>query len=348
MRRHFIGLALLFASAMTWSDVNAQSSSVTLKPRPDGTMAEPAALLGVGDAEYPLYALLGNVEGTVSLNLVVGVDGRVVFAQVLQSSGSSLLDQTAAQIARTKWTFKPAQDGGAATASALVDIAWKLPLTPADNYRFQAHPLPEGAQPPRAITSHAIQADDYPGDAVRAGVQGIVALRYLVDEQGSVSKTEVVQSSGTRSLDDAATRMITRRWKFEPARSASGMPISVWQGAFVEYVVRSPVSDRRRLGCHAKPLEPGENEHVLITATLLSGYDAAGQVVALQRSATVSFNTWTFVDANGVVADILLWTSKGWMRVSKPVVDALKQTGYRRPGETGCWHYETIMARALN
>jgi TonB family protein len=345
MWRHVIGLALLVASAMTWTDVRAQSSSVTLKPRPDGTMPEPAAVLQILDSEYPFDALLDNAEGMVSLNLVVGADGRVYFAQVLQSSGSPVLDQAAAQIARTNWTFKPAEGGGAATSSALVDVAWKLPLTPADDYRFRAPSLPEGAQPPQAITSHAIVADDYPSAAIRDGLSGIVALRYLVDEQGSVSKTEIVQSSGIQSFDDAASRMVIRRWKFEPARSASGTPISVWQGVFVQYIVRSPVFDRRRLGCHAKPIEPGENEHVFITATLLSGYNAAGQVTAARLPATVNFYVWTYVDANGVVADMLLRTRNGWMRVSKPVADALKQTGYRRPGPGGCWYYESISAR---
>jgi TonB family protein len=345
MRLQVIGLALLVASAMTWTEVRAQSSSVTLKPRPDGTMPEPAAVLQILDSEYPFDALLDNVEGMVSLNLLVGADGRVYFAQVLQSSGSPALDQAAAQIARTNWTFKPAQGGGAATASALVDVAWKLPLTPVNDYRFEVPPLPEGAQPPKAITSHAAGVNDYPAGVIRDGLQGILTLRYFVDEQGGVSRAEIIQSSGIKSLDDSASKMITQRWKFDPAKDSNGTPIGVWQGAAVQFTVRSYTFDRRRLGCHAKPIDPGENELVRILGELRQGAIVNGRDIIPPQPATLSFDVWTYVDASGAATDMVLWTKNGLMRVSRPVLDAIKQSGYRRPSEGGCWYFESPMVR---
>ena len=46
-------------------------------------------------------------EGRVTLNLLVGADGRVAFVQVLMGSGSPRLDQTTAELARSRWEFQP-------------------------------------------------------------------------------------------------------------------------------------------------------------------------------------------------------------------------------------------------
>src|SRR5690606_12075743 len=57
----------------------------------------------------------------------------------------------------------------------------------------------------------------YPPAALRAGHQGTVVLKVLVDVDGRPLKVEVETGSGYRELDDAARRHVLRRWRFQPA-----------------------------------------------------------------------------------------------------------------------------------
>ncbi len=59
---------------------------------------------------YPETARRRGVEGTVSIRLHVGPDGRVIRAEVARSSGSALLDE-AAREALASWQVPPPPDG---------------------------------------------------------------------------------------------------------------------------------------------------------------------------------------------------------------------------------------------
>lgn len=66
---------------------------------------------------YPPEAKRLGQQGTVLLQLTISPAGDVIAAQVLQSSGFPLLDQTAASWVQTHWKYKPAVQGGAAVES---------------------------------------------------------------------------------------------------------------------------------------------------------------------------------------------------------------------------------------
>jgi protein TonB len=57
----------------------------------------------------------------------------------------------------------------------------------------------------------------YPPAARRAGFEGAVVLRVLVDEAGAPKVAEVRQSSGRNDCDESAKRTIENKWRFEPA-----------------------------------------------------------------------------------------------------------------------------------
>lgn len=59
-------------------------------------------------------------------------------------------------------------------------------------------------------------APRYPRDAQRRGQSGTVLLRVHVDRTGEPGSVDLVQSSGSRSLDRAAVDAV-RRWRFDPA-----------------------------------------------------------------------------------------------------------------------------------
>lgn len=58
----------------------------------------------------------------------------------------------------------------------------------------------------------------YPAAALRAGETGSVVVRVEVDATGYPNNVTVIQRSGSRDLDRAATDAV-RRWRFTPAQS---------------------------------------------------------------------------------------------------------------------------------
>ena len=61
---------------------------------------------------YPMDAIRNNEAGALSLSILVGTDGRVHDAKVVQSSGSAKLDQAAINEAKTRWHLKAATRDG--------------------------------------------------------------------------------------------------------------------------------------------------------------------------------------------------------------------------------------------
>jgi TonB family protein len=88
------------------------------------------------------------------------------------------------------------------------------------------------AEPPAAAASNArllsgsIGAEDYPQAAIRADVEGKVAIGFTVTAGGAVEDVRVLSSSGSGALDRAARRLVAERFCFEPARDAAGAPIA--------------------------------------------------------------------------------------------------------------------------
>lgn len=60
----------------------------------------------------------------------------------------------------------------------------------------------------------------YPQRALRAGIEGAVTLRFLVDTQGRPLQLSVYQSSGDNDLDAAALAAV-QQWRFEPLRDTN-------------------------------------------------------------------------------------------------------------------------------
>jgi protein TonB len=69
-------------------------------------------------------------------------------------------------------------------------------------------PRPLGCEIPR---------DEYPPDANRAGFEGRVVLRLVVDAEGRVADAAVVEDPG-HGLGAAAIRSVKAHCRFEPAR----------------------------------------------------------------------------------------------------------------------------------
>lgn len=76
---------------------------------------------------YPIEAIRQALTGTVTLRVLVDVDGQPIDVQIERSSGHRILDATARKQVLAKWRFKPAmQDGRAVQAIGLIPVVFDL------------------------------------------------------------------------------------------------------------------------------------------------------------------------------------------------------------------------------
>jgi protein TonB len=85
----------------------------------------------------------------------------------------------------------------------------------------------EGGSPPEHVRGR-LNNSDYPKGMGEAEVQGNVAVRYRVGEDGRVSDCQVTRSSGNKLLDDTTCRLITERFRFRPSRDEQGRVVSAY------------------------------------------------------------------------------------------------------------------------
>nr|WP_294849232.1 energy transducer TonB [uncultured Sphingomonas sp.] len=81
------------------------------------------------DDDYPQSALRNEEQGTTTVRLTIGPDGRVSGCDVTGSSGSSSLDATTCNVLRRRARFTPAKDsaGNATGDSVSQRVTWRLP-----------------------------------------------------------------------------------------------------------------------------------------------------------------------------------------------------------------------------
>jgi protein TonB len=302
--------------------VIAQTSSVSLhEERAAGgaTLATPMKPLEILDTDYPLESLLANEHGSLTLHVVINVEGQVIAVTNLKSSGSSDLDHAAAQVAIKRWRFAPGTRGGQAVASSRdVDVTWALPLRRADELYSEMMGFPvEGKVfelPQPTPGSHRITARDYPRLSIEQGEIGTVVVRALVLEDGTVGQVDKIESSGWPRLDNAAASTVKSRFRYKPG-TVDGVPARMGMTIQMTYQLGSnaPNAQRRHL-CYAQP--------------------AIGLDIRMGSNATADkfpVNEWLHLIADGSIDDIVLLTDQGWMHLSPSIVQSISLASHRTP-----------------
>lgn len=67
---------------------------------------------------------------------------------------------------------------------------------------------------------------DYPEEAITKGIEGVVVLKILIDQEGKVAMAKVLNNGGFYEFGSAASRAV-KKWRYEPAK-IMGMPVAVW------------------------------------------------------------------------------------------------------------------------
>jgi len=79
-------------------------------------------------------------------------------------------------------------------------------------------------------------AEHYPPRALKAGEQGKVSFRLVVEPNGSLGTCEVTKSSGYKSLDDETCELILRYARLTVVRNADGRSVRAEQNGFINWV----------------------------------------------------------------------------------------------------------------
>src|SRR5712691_2510195 len=108
------------------------------------------------EARYPEEARLSGLTGTVVVRIVVGTDGRVISAEVVQGAGHGF-DEAALEAAR-KLRFEPATREGRPVAVQLdYEVRFELPEAPAPALRDTVRPAPRSS--PEPVFESDVEAD---------------------------------------------------------------------------------------------------------------------------------------------------------------------------------------------
>jgi len=167
----------------------------------------------------PIYtdeALAARIEGTVTLEAEVDINGTVTILRVVKGLGFDLDQRAIAAV--LSWKFAPAsQNGFPVQAITQIDVDFKLPAqTP-----FRLGDGVYRVTPPTVITRIEPQ---YTDEARAVHYQGTVVVRVTIGEDGSVKIDKVV-----RGLDYGLTESATdalKQWKFNPGTKA-GKPVAI-------------------------------------------------------------------------------------------------------------------------
>ncbi|HTA65246.1 MAG TPA: TonB family protein [Xanthomonadaceae bacterium] len=103
------------------------------KPGDDDTIGPPLTVsttlspIASPAPNYPIDAVRDGITGTVQLELLVGVDGHVIEARIVRSSGDRRLDTAARDQVLHNWRFAPAlQNGVAVQALGRLPVVFTL------------------------------------------------------------------------------------------------------------------------------------------------------------------------------------------------------------------------------
>jgi TonB family protein len=179
----------------------------------------PPAVLESSSPRYTDEGTAAGIEGTVTLEASVDIDGKVNVLRVVKGLGYGL-DQRAIG-AVLDWKFAPAtKDGVPVQTVTQIDVDFKLP--PPRTVNGTAVLRIGGVVRPPTIISRVEPI--YSDEARAAHYQGTVLLEAIIKKDGTVEIVRVVRSLGF-GLDENATDAI-KLWKFKPA-TRNGEPVDV-------------------------------------------------------------------------------------------------------------------------
>ena len=180
---------------------------------------------------WPAIAQANNIRGTATCSFVVNKLGELTDIEVLRSAGDPSLDKEALRVVRTMPAWKPGmKDGKPVRVRASISIPVPFEITDMMDIDSTIHIVVEtmptfpGGQ--QALFNYLSQNVRYPEDAKRLRQEGRVICQFVVDKDGRITDVKVSKSSGVKSLDEEAMRVINKMPRWSPGKQ-KGKPVRV-------------------------------------------------------------------------------------------------------------------------
>jgi len=171
---------------------------------PPARMTAPTVLKSA-IALYTEDARTHGIEGTVTIEALIGEDGKIRSTRIMKSLGFGLDEVALASV--QEWTISPAtRDGLPVSVGAQIDVAFSLRSA-------NAVPMRPGMTPP---TVQQRVEPQYTDEARRAGLSGTVVLQAVIKSDGTVDVLRVVRGLPA-GLTDSAIQAI-KQWQFKPGQ----------------------------------------------------------------------------------------------------------------------------------
>jgi TonB family protein len=191
-----------------------------------------------GHIHYPDTARKHKIQGRVIIKFIVNEDGSISDCQVMRGIGGGC-DDEALRVVRSFPRWKPGlQDGKPVKVYFTLPIVFKLDEKGDANSLYTASPQNTGTtQQVYAYVDKMPQAGydyneyiarniNYPDAAQKNKVEGRVIIKFIVNEDGSISDGMVVRGIGS-GCDDEAIRVIQKMPTWKPG-SQNGKAVKVY------------------------------------------------------------------------------------------------------------------------
>jgi TonB family protein len=156
-------------------------------------------------ALYTEDARTQGVEGTVTIEALIGEDGKIRSSRIMKGLGFGL-DQVALASVQ-EWVLSPAtRDGLPVSVGAQMDVVFSLRSA-------NAVQMGAGMSPPTVLQR---VEPKYTAEAARAGLSGTVVLQAVIKSDGTVDVLRVVRGLPA-GLTDSAIEAI-KQWQFRPGQ----------------------------------------------------------------------------------------------------------------------------------
>lgn len=205
---HATQLSVL-AVIVLWCAVSGAQQQPTAPgvPRIGGDV-RPPVLLYRQEPEYSEEARIARLEGTVTVYVTIGEDGRAHDLRIAKSLGLGLDENAIAAV--STWQFTPGTKAGKPVAvQSTIEVNYRLMNDPREWHPERvAFTAPPGASLP------SLRQAQFP---VPAGLQDYASARlsFTVDQQGVPTEIQVDESSDPQWNDEVIA--LIREWRFQAA-----------------------------------------------------------------------------------------------------------------------------------
>ncbi|MDH3588578.1 MAG: energy transducer TonB [Gammaproteobacteria bacterium] len=247
MSKHLLVVAALITAILT-AEGHAESEPAQSSPESvNVSVVNNASVKLAVLPSYPKRALKNNIDGEVTVEFRISAFGRAIEPRITEASPPRVFNNSVLDTL-SYWSFVPARPVACGTVEQTARQTFRFragsekqvhllpieidgqPTLPRGEQRAtleeiratdQAERQQSQVLSPRGLIATKRVEPVYPDRALQRRLEGVVAVSFLIEKDGTVSQPLVVDSVRGSLFKGSALRAI-RQWRFEPAYRDDG------------------------------------------------------------------------------------------------------------------------------